>query len=496
MSKVDVAVVEEHVQVPSPPSSSFGRQLQVADPEEVTIRDDGNPEFKLPKMSSLVVVLMTNVLMQISFFIIVPSSSVYAGRLGGGETFSGLVIGIPTFISALTLMPLLKYDKGVYKIPINLCCSMSIVGNLCHALAHKANFLYLILIGRMIMGVAFTFFMYAKKYCSDPRIVGIRRRTTLAAYLVVGQGTGLSLGPFLGGALYKIGFGPNGDQLVFNGFTSPGWFMAAVWLLFWGAVTLFFEDVEETASGTRSSHANQIELQSPQSQPQEQPSNLPSPHFSQPTSSSQDIDGREGFVLGPSQLGVTITMCWFAMTCFFILGSWEANIPVFAASSESSLNYSPFKSGNLLAIGGATTFPLLLANLFVGRRVQDRMILAAGSFIGMVGLVMFEALLIKSSKAITFVTLLVSWMFVALGFNLSTTCTLSLLSKKLPGGWNARVSTIIQCSNYMGRVSGAIWGGSGVLVGMRNYVGLQIAFVGIGSVLFSTLWRDLKAKTG
>ena len=50
---------------------------------------------------------------QISFFIIVPSSSVYAERLGGGETFSGLVIGIPTFVSALTLVPLLKYDKGM-----------------------------------------------------------------------------------------------------------------------------------------------------------------------------------------------------------------------------------------------------------------------------------------------------------------------------------------------------------------------------------------------
>ena len=328
---------------------------------------------------------------------------------------------------------------------------MSIVGSLCHALAHKANFLYLILIGRMIMGIAFTFFMYAKKYCSDPRFVGIRRRTTLAAYLVVGQGNGLSLGPFLGGALYRIGFGPNGDRLIFNGFTSPGWLMAAVWLLFWGVVTLFFEDVQETTPITRSSHSNEIELQSPQSQSQESPMGPPTPQHSQPIPFSQDIDEREEFVLGPSQWGVIITMCWFAMTCFFILGSWEANIPVFAASSESSLGYTPFKSGNLIAIGGATTIPLLLANIFVGKRVQDRMTLAAGSLIGTVGLIMFEALLVKSSKGITFATLLVSWMFVALGFNLSTTCTLSLLSKKLPGEWNARVSTIIQCGNYMVR---------------------------------------------
>jgi MFS family permease len=328
---------------------------------------------------------------------------------------------------------------------------MSIVGSVCHALAHKANFLYLILIGRMITGIAFTFFMYAKKYCSDPRIVGIRRRTTLAAYLVVGQTGGVSLGPFLGGALYKVGFGPDGDRLAFNGFTSPGWVMAATWLLFWVAVALFFEDVHETAPAIRSPHANGIESQSPQSR--EQSTDLPSPRLSQPTSFTQVIDEREKFVLGPRQWGVVITMCWFAMTCFFILGSWEVNIPIFAASSESSLGHSPFKSGNLIAIGGATTLPLLLANILVGRRVQDRMTLTAGSFIGMVGLVVFEALLVKSSLTITFATLLVPWMFVTLGFNLSTTCTLSLLSKKFPDEWNTRMSVAIQLGNYTVRTT-------------------------------------------
>jgi MFS family permease len=300
----------------------------------------------------------------------------------------------------------------------------------------------------LIIGISFTFFMYAKKYCSDPRIVGIRRRTTLAAYLVIGQATGLSLGPFLGGALYKIGFGPNGDRLIFNGFTSPGWLMAAAWLLFWGAVTLFFEDVQENTPRGRSAHTGEIGLQPPRPQLQEQ-SMDPSPSQLSRPISFPDIDEREEFVFGPSQWGVIITMSWFAMTCFFILGSWEANIPIFSASSESSLGYSPFKSGNLIAIGGATIFPLLLANLFVGKRVQDRVTLATGSFIGTVGLIMFEVLLIKSSKSITFATLLVSWMFVALGFNLSTTCTLSLLSKKLPGEWNGRLSTVIQCCNYM-----------------------------------------------
>ena len=269
--------------------------------------------------------------------------------------------------------------------------------------------------------------MYAKKYCSDPRIVGIRRRTTLAACLVIGQGVGFSLGPVLGGALYKIGFGPHGDWVVFNGFTSPGWLMVVAWLLFWVMVALFFEDVQDVNPRIPKPHAKETELKSP---PPKQ---------------------REKFVLGPSHWGVIITMSWFAMTCFFVLGSWEANIPIFAASSASSLGYSPFESGNLIAIGGAITFPILLANLLVGKMVQDRITLAAGSFIGIVGLIIFEAQLIKSSQGITFATLLVSWVFVALGFNLSTTCTLSLLSKKFPEEWNCRMSAAIQYSNYVVR---------------------------------------------
>ena len=78
------------------------------------------------------------------------------------------------------------------------------LGHILYALAYRANFLYLILIGRIVSGFGFTFWMYSKRYCSDNRIVGIRRRTTLAGWLVLGQGIGFSLGPFVGGLLYVI----------------------------------------------------------------------------------------------------------------------------------------------------------------------------------------------------------------------------------------------------------------------------------------------------
>jgi hypothetical protein len=65
MSKVDVAVVEEPLPSAPWPGSSVGKQLQVADPEGTILEDDENPEFKLPKMSSLAIVLTTNLLMQV-----------------------------------------------------------------------------------------------------------------------------------------------------------------------------------------------------------------------------------------------------------------------------------------------------------------------------------------------------------------------------------------------------------------------------------------------
>ena len=48
----------------------------------------------------------------------------------------------------------------------------------------------------------------------------------------------------------------------------------------------------------------------------------------------------------------------------------------------------------------------------------------------------------------------------------------------------------------MGRVTGAVWGGAGVKMGIAKNIGVEIAFVGIGAVMVVVLWRDLKAKKG
>ncbi|OAX33008.1 MFS general substrate transporter [Rhizopogon vinicolor AM-OR11-026] len=453
-------------------------------------RHEMSDDFKLPDAASLTIILATNLLHQLSYFIVVSSSNEYGEYLGGTATFSGIVIGIPAVFAGLALIPLTRYDKGMYKMPLHVSCCFAILGNISYALAYRVNFLYLILIGRCLNGVAFSMFMYCKRYCTDPRIVGIRRRTTLASWLVICQGVGMSLGPFLGGLLYNIGF----SNSLFNGYTSPGWIMAGVYIGFWALVTTFFKDIPQSRTI--------LELQSATD------SNVPiviidaagpDPNFSLAppvTHSSSPIDEsyRARFsLITRSQWGVIACMCWFSMLCFFILGSWEANLPVFGAAA-ASLRWSPFTAGNFIALGGITSFPFLLANLLVARRTQDRKLLAVGSTLGLAGLVIFLSIL--CTDKVNYGSLFVCWWTVALGFNLATTVTLSLLSKQLPPEWNGHTSMAIQCSNYIGRVTGAIWGGSGVSVGMLNFAGLEIAMVGIGAILFTALWRDLKTKTG
>ena len=371
-----------------------------------------------------------------------------------------------------------------YLLDANIIPAQAILGHILYSLAYPTNYLYLVLIGRIVNGFAFSGFMYNKKYCSDARIVGIRRRTTLGSLIVITQALGMSLGPFAGGLLYKIGF----RNRIFNGYTSPGWIMAAIWAVFWVCAIKWYEDPPVESNDT-------LELQTPT--PNAAPS-LPSK-----SGSSAPVAPQTEAVLPPPtkiihimslpQWGVVICMCWFAMTCWFILGAWEANLPIFGASVPA-FQWTPFAAGNFISLGGICAFPFLIANLFIARRIEDRHLLAFATALGSTGLVILMSLL--QTHRISYGALFISWWSVALGFNLATTVTVSLLSKQLPARWNGRSSLAIQYSTYMGRVTGAVWGGSGVKVGMIGYTGFEMGLVGIGTAMFCLLWRDLKAKRG
>ncbi|KZV97883.1 MFS general substrate transporter [Exidia glandulosa HHB12029] len=470
---------------------NLGR-LEVSPGHALDASDDAD-DFKLPNRTYLAVILVCNLLLQISFFIVVSSSNEYAHALGGDSTFSGIVIGIPAVFSIIAILPLMRYDHGTYKLPLHVCCSAQILGHLLYALAYRAQFLYLILIGRMVQGVGFTMLMYCKRYCSDPRFVGIRRRTTLAGAIVITQGLGMTLGPLFGGLLFKIGF-PN---QVFNGLSSPGWIMAVVWLAFWGVANAVYHDPPAAPPLQPPAPVEEFELAPIPTQSFTNETGLHHRSREHPAPTVTASARADVAHITRANWMVAVLMCWCALAAFFVLGAWESNIPVFTSSdlSSTSLHFSPTGAGNFIALGGLIAAPLLLLNALFARRLQDRHILVFGCGVGTAGIVVFMSL-IGSGVRVGYGPLLICWAAVALGFNVATTVTLSLMSKVLPPAWNGRSSLAVQYSINCGRVAGAIWGGSGVAVGMLHYLALEVGMVGIVAAMTVVLWRDMKAKTG
>ena len=261
---------------------------------------------------------------------------------------SGVTLGIPTVFAGLVLLPMMKYDEGKFW---SICaCSPSyiaqknisypstsvvlryvfsplfldaivtiaqaILGHILYALAYPTDFLYLILIGRIVNGFAFSGFMYNKKYCSDARMVGIRRRTTLGSWIVITQGLGMTLGPFAGGLLYKVGF----KNRIFNGYTSPGWIMAAVWAVFWVCAMKWYEDPDfdlEEAVELQTPNAVSLPPKLGSSGHDLDISVSPSPQ----TEAALPSPPKVAYIMSLPQWGVVICMCWFAMSCWFILGA-------------------------------------------------------------------------------------------------------------------------------------------------------------------------------
>lgn len=130
--------------------------------------------------------------------------------------------------------------------------------------------------------------------------------------------------------------------------------MVAVWTIFWACVTMWFEDP------TRIPPPRRVDL----------PASTTGEHGDLQIVT---VTVNTGSTLAPmpvqpeksmslSEWGVSFTICWLAMTCFFIIGAMEASLPVYGAPGVGPFNWSPFAAGNFIALGGIAAFPFLSLN--------------------------------------------------------------------------------------------------------------------------------------
>ncbi|TKY88982.1 hypothetical protein EX895_002223 [Sporisorium graminicola] len=443
----------------------------------------------LPPVSQSAIVLMLNFLLNVTFFIIVPTSAPYANELGASTWFSGLTVGVSVVVSGLLLVPFsLRYRA--YRFPILFGSVCIMVGQVVYALAGVANTAWLMFAGRVIIGAGFVSWRYVKSYITDAAVVGTDKRTMMAACLVTSQVGGMAVGPFIGGLLSKHVHPMTDDHRLWNGYTASGWVMVGVFAVFFAATWCVFRDPVQAPTQA------QIELAAL--------TTSGATVASKDAAASQEPTLRSMFrELNSSQKFSVLTMCWFSMVNFLVLGAWEVNIPVFG---HLRFGWSEYNAGNVIALGGLATMPLMVALVFVAKYVQDRHILAVGTLFGLLGLSLHMGALESPAKSavgrlgtldsLNFGSFFTSWFFVSAGFNALTTMTLALLSKQLPAKYNGLTSTVIQLSNNVGRIAGALWGATIYQVGQFSIVSLELAVTLIGTCLIGFMWRNMNIRTG
>lgn len=447
----------------------------------------------VPPISQSGIVLMLNFLLNMTFFIIVPTSAAYANALGASTWFSGLTIGISTLIAGMFLVPFSKRYSRVYRMPILFSSVCILVGEIVYALAGAANTAWLMFAGRVILGAGFVSWMYVKKYMTDAAVVGTAKRTMMSACLVTTQVGGMAVGPFVGGLLSKQIRQMTDEHRLWNGFTASGWLMAGIFGAFFAVTWLVFRDPVVAQPETQlelaalAASSNAASLGSKKDVVQAEVPTL--------RSMMRELNWAQKFSV--------MTMCWFSMVNFLVLGAWEANIPVFG---HLRFGWSEYQAGNVIALGGLATMPILFTLVFATKYLQDRLILAAGLLFGLLGLSLHMGALESPARSavsklgtlhsLNFGSFFTSWFLVALGYNMLTTVTLSLLSKQVPAKYNGLTSTVIQLSNYTGRISGALWGSTIYQVGQFSIVSLELAVTLIGTFLIGFMWRKMDVARG
>ncbi|EEB09610.1 membrane transporter [Schizosaccharomyces japonicus yFS275] len=430
--------------------------------KELITVDPSEYEDVLPPKRSIALMFFNSFLSDVSFTIVIPVSAEYTRELGGSNSFSGLVVGIPTLISLIMLYPMLvfanpKFTNGytLYKRPMICSCITNLIGHVCYALAYQANFLYLILIGRMFNGIAFTMFLYHKKYATDKLLVGYKRRTFLSGFNILAQTLGMMIGPSLGGFLAK--HAQNSKSRIWSQYTAGTWVMFCIWCLYSLCLCTLFKEVT-------SSNAT-----------------IPPSIVSEDSSQTNPLTVKQKILLA--------YMWYSAFISYFIISSYQASIPIY---TEKFFNYSAFQSGNFLALSALIIAPFIFLGSVLSRWIEDRQIMLLGFVLGFAALLV--DLILEAGKHNPVQTYFIMYTIAFYGFSLGSAPLISLLSKELQPKYHVTASIVVQVGVSLANTVGSIMGGSLWSITPVGLEAMDLGMTVVALIILAFVWKYIKQK--
>jgi hypothetical protein len=207
---------------------------------------------------SMILNLLSIFLYTVNYYIVTPTANHYAIKLGTDGAFGATLIGASSFAALFAaFFYSLWYTKASFKSALICSTICPLIGNLIYALAISYNSMGMAIGGRILCGFGSAEVVNRQMISA---CVSFKTMTKASALFVAAGAIGMSVGPFLAAILdmvsgrdskidLQLPFTPVGG-FVYDNVTSPGFFMAGLWLLQLITLKLFFQEPEQiTGSG-------------------------------------------------------------------------------------------------------------------------------------------------------------------------------------------------------------------------------------------------------
>jgi len=211
------------------------RHLDAESPEE-----DRKLQLNPKEVFHLALTLIATFLYCMNYYIVEPSSTMYCNALGAYDAMSGSLIGMTPLAALMSAIPYSVWTNRTFRSPIIISGCLLICGNLLYASAYNFRSIHVALAGRFLTGLGAPK-VIVRRYMADTTPVSLRTSVNAGFGMVVAVGS--ALGPATAIWLNSIFFRrevPFLGEIVFNGLTGPGYFMAALWTCFTIVVVIFF----------------------------------------------------------------------------------------------------------------------------------------------------------------------------------------------------------------------------------------------------------------
>lgn len=190
--------------------------------------------------SSVVLCIFSAFFYMTNFYVLSITAGEYSDALDMPKGYGGIISGI-SWLAVVAIAFVYSYWSNYnFKYPMLVTTGILLVGNILYFLAYDLNAAYMLLLGRLLIGLGGPRMIH-RRYLSV--YVTVKARTKWNTLYVFGTALGMSLGPFLAAQLYQVHTTFLG--LTVNKFNCAGLVMGCIWFVFFILVSTKFQEPPE-----------------------------------------------------------------------------------------------------------------------------------------------------------------------------------------------------------------------------------------------------------